>query len=64
MKRCVHKETKVEYAAKIINTRKLSSRGAFGAIKPFVYMHSNTIHTSPYKLDNNDGYTENLCHFV
>lgn len=27
VRRCVHKETKVEYAAKIINTRKLSSRG-------------------------------------
>lgn len=26
VRRCVHKETKVEYAAKIINTRKLSSR--------------------------------------
>ena len=27
VRRCVHKETRVEYAAKIINTRKLSSRG-------------------------------------
>ena len=27
VRRCVHKDTKVEYAAKIINTRKLSSRG-------------------------------------
>ena len=30
VRRCVHKESKVEYAAKIINTRKLSSRGTFG----------------------------------
>lgn len=27
VRRCVHKETKQEYAAKIINTKKLSSRG-------------------------------------
>lgn len=26
VRRCVHKETRLEYAAKIINTRKLSSR--------------------------------------
>ena len=27
VRRCVHKESKIEYAAKIINTRKLSTRG-------------------------------------
>ncbi len=37
VRRCVHKETKIEYAAKIINTRKLSARGTFEQIKPFVY---------------------------
>ena len=27
VKKCIHKQTKQEYAAKIINTRKLSARG-------------------------------------
>ena len=27
VKRCVHKETRMEYAAKIFNTRKLTARG-------------------------------------
>ena len=27
VKKCIHKQTKQEYAAKIINTRKLPSRG-------------------------------------
>jgi hypothetical protein len=48
VKRCVQKSTGLEFAAKIINTKKLTSRGEFFQI--FIQIVKRKLHNMAFKL--------------